>query len=131
MSDFNTDSHTFFENPCSANPSSAVNSDPMKQAGTASFKRDDEYIRDILSKNIWRKAVQVDGELRWTDESGTQVGELVPTDGAWKMRSFGEYMLLAPEEEVEQNATDNLAEFDADAIKKNDNLYRLPPFWLQ
>jgi hypothetical protein len=106
-------------------------SDPIKQAEITSFKRDDEYIRDILSKNIWRKAVQVDGELRWTDESGTQVGELVPTDRVWKMRSFGKYMLLAPKEEVEQNATDNLAEFDADVTKKNDNLYRLLPFWLQ
>jgi hypothetical protein len=54
-----------------------------------------DHIREVESSSNWRKAIFVDGELRWTDNSGTEIGDLVQGRG-WKMRNFGNYMLLAP-----------------------------------
>lgn len=112
----------------SAGPSSAAQTNAVKELPTFSFDGE-EYIGDILSKNVWRKAVQVDGELRWTDRSGTQVGELVPKNRTWKIRNYGSYMLLAPKEEIEEKTAESPAEFDAQAIMRDGNLYRLFTFF--
>lgn len=122
MDSSSKDSPALYGEPGSAGPSSAVHTDSVKELPTISFD-EDEYIEDILSQNVWRKVVQVDGEWRWTDRSGAQVGELVSMDRTWKMRSYGSNMLLAPKEEIEEKTAEDPAEFDAQAMIKNDNLY--------
>lgn len=90
---------------------------------TPPITRDDEYVHRIIDENVWRKAVHVDGELRWVNGSGG-IGDPVAFDRVWKMRSFGEYMLLAPKEEVEEpDIPRKIENFDPKAIMADDTLY--------
>lgn len=84
--------------------------------------RDDAYVHKLLSENVWRKAIHVDGEFKWVDESGS-LGEPVSMDRTWKMRSFGQYVLLAPKDEAEgQNTLEDLENFDAEAVMADESL---------
>lgn len=98
-------------------------SSPDHERETAPILRDDAYVHKVIAENVWRKAIHVDGEFRWVDNLGA-VGELVPTDRVWKMRSFGEYMLLSPKETTEEpDASTALEEFDPKAVMADDTLY--------
>lgn len=88
---------------------------------------DAEYLRQLQAQNVWRKAVQVDGELRWCDDSGTRIGDLVPKDRPWKMHGYGTYMLLAPVDDKPDNESANRAveELDPQTVIRDANLYEL------
>lgn len=66
--------------------------------------------------------MHVDGQLRWTDESATELGDLVPMDRRWKYRSFGKYMMLAPMDDAKEESKDASANIDVQAIKDDPNL---------
>lgn len=59
-------------------------------------KTDQQYLQDALAKNPWKKAVFVDGELRWLNNDGS-AGEMVEPI-PYHMRQYGDELLLCPKE---------------------------------
>jgi hypothetical protein len=57
-----------------------------------------KYVTEVMENSVWRKAVTVDGGLYWATPDPGDIGE--PVHGKFQMRSFGDFVLLAPDDDV-------------------------------
>ena len=71
--------------------------DPVETTGRDKFHlgaEAEDYITEVLENSVWRRAVTVDGKTYWeTKDDG--LGEVI-TNGSYKYRHMGSYLLLAP-----------------------------------
>ncbi|KAH6696422.1 heterokaryon incompatibility protein-domain-containing protein [Leptodontidium sp. MPI-SDFR-AT-0119] len=57
---------------------------------------DEEGVYEVIDNSKWRKALFIDGELRWSTREGNGIGERVNHDQTWNMRQIGDVLYLAP-----------------------------------
>jgi hypothetical protein len=67
---------------------------------------DQEGVYEVIENSKWRKALFIDGELRWATREGNDIGEKVSGDQTWKMRQIGDVLYLAPKEAHEGTKDD-------------------------
>ncbi|KAF3035054.1 hypothetical protein E8E11_003636 [Didymella keratinophila] len=61
---------------------------------------DEQAVHEIIDGSKWRRAVMIDGELRWATQERNTIGRKVGDEGdlTWKIRQLGDWFYLAPKE---------------------------------
>jgi hypothetical protein len=88
---------------------------------------DQKAVSEIIDNSKWRKALLIDGELRWATQESNSIGGKVGNEGdlTWKMRQIGDWFYLAPKEAHEgaqedvQAANDKRVDTFLDTVAAN------------